>query len=97
MGDMNASPNSKSIRILSQNLHHYSDIHLTNVYDCVDQEKICNTYHGFRGRQKGKPIDYMFVTDEFEVEDLSIDRSSLDGRYPSDHFPLVATLRLKSC
>ena len=96
MGDMNAGPNSKPIRILSENLHHYPDIHLTNIYDCVQQEQICGTYHGFRGGQKGKPIDYMFVSDDFAVENLSIDRSSLNGRYPSDHFPLIVTLRFKA-
>ncbi len=95
MGDMNAGPNSKPIRILSDNLHGYPDIHLTNIYECIESEKVHNTYHGFKGREHGKPIDYIFVSDDFVVEDAVLDRSSFDGRYPSDHFPLVATLRLK--
>ena len=95
MGDLNAKPNSMPIRILSDNLHHYPDIHLTNIYDCMDSDKIRNTYHGFKGKQKAKPIDYIFLSEEFEVSDVTIDSSCINGCYPSDHFPLIATLRLK--
>ena len=44
---------------------------------------------------KGEPIDYIFVTDEFVVEEVYLDTSSSEGRYPSDHYPLVAVLGLK--
>lgn len=95
MGDMNAKPRSKPIRILSENRHDYPDVHLTSIWQNFSQEEICNTYHGFRGRRKGSPIDYIFISDEFALEDAYIDQTSFDGRYPSDHYPLVATLRLK--
>lgn len=49
----------------------------------------------FKGRMKGEPIDYIFVTDEFVVEEVYLDTSSSEGRYPSDHYPLVAVLGLK--
>ena len=96
MGDMNAKPDSKRIQVLSHNLHGYPDIHLTNIYDRIAPEKVQNTYHGFKGKQKQKPIDYIFVSDDFEITDCLIDKTEQDGRYPSDHFPLIATLQLKS-
>lgn len=43
----------------------------------------------------GGPIDYIFVSDDFEVVESHIWAEDRDGRYPSDHYPLVATLRLK--
>ncbi|MGI5893527.1 MAG: endonuclease/exonuclease/phosphatase family protein [Candidatus Merdivicinus sp.] len=95
MGDLNAKPNSKPIRILSQNLHDYPDIHLTSIWQDFTQQEIFNTYHGFRGKRKGDPIDYIFLSDEFELEDAYIDQTNFNGRYPSDHYPLVAILRLK--
>ena len=95
MGDMNAKPNSKPIQILSENLHEYPDIHLTNIWSCFDSDEIINTYHGFRGKERGLPIDYIFISDELEFEEAYIDRTSFDGRYPSDHYPLIAALRLK--
>lgn len=96
MGDMNAGPESKPIRILSENLHGYDDIHLTNIYDRIGRDKIQNTYHGFKGKQRKKPIDYIFVSEEFEVADCKIDKQCFGGRYPSDHYPLIATLKLKA-
>ena len=96
MGDMNAHPNSKPIRILSQNLHDYQDIHLTNIWQDLTQGEIGNTYHGFHGKfkERGRPIDYIFISDEFRVRQAYIDRIAFDGRYPSDHYPLVADLTL---
>ena len=101
MGDMNAWPKSKPIRILRENLHPYKNIKLTDVYSACNTKEIKNTHHGFK--QTGfvswlidrAPIDYIFVSDEFEVLDAHIDCSSYNGRFPSDHFPLVATLKLK--
>lgn len=95
MGDLNAHPDSKPIRILTENLHDYPDIHLSSIYSGKCGQGIRNTYHGFKGRIGGEPIDYIFVTDEFAVEEVYLDTTNSDGRYPSDHFPLVAVLGLK--
>ena len=96
MGDLNARPGSKPVRMLSENRHPFTDIHLTSVYSRFDTKDIHNSYHGFRGRCKGRrPIDYIFVSDDFQIQDAYLDTSSLDGRYPSDHFPLVAVLSVR--
>lgn len=99
MGDLNAGPKSKPIRILRENLHSYDNIRLTDVYS-VCKETVKNTHHGFG---KGglvswvidrAPIDYIFVSEEFSIVDVCVDRSNENGRFPSDHFPLMATLKL---
>ena len=97
MGDFNAKPNSKAVRIMRENLPGYRDVQLQDVYDFLDSV-IGNTYHGFKGKikQKFKPIDYIFVSDDFEVVQASVDTTCYDGAYPSDHYPVSATLRLKS-
>ncbi|MCI9414216.1 MAG: endonuclease/exonuclease/phosphatase family protein [Clostridiales bacterium] len=95
MGDLNAGPNSKAIRILSENLHDYGDIHLTNLYTLPCAKAITSTFHGFRGRGRRRPIDYIFISDEFQVRDAYVDTTRTDGRFPSDHYPLVAVLSLK--
>ena len=95
MGDMNARPGSKPIRILAENQHNYPDIHLTNIFSSPRAEEAGNTYHGFKGKRKGAPIDYIFVSEEFEVDRAYVDTSSENGLYPSDHYPLMAVLRLK--
>lgn len=96
MGDFNASPNSKAVRLMRENLMNYKDVRLQDIYGFLDQ-LIGNTYHGFKGRitQKFKPIDYIFVSDDFEVVTASVNTQSYDGAYPSDHYPISAVLRLK--
>lgn len=96
MGDFNASPNSKAVRLMRKNLMNYKDVRLQDIYGFLDQ-LIGNTYHGFKGKitQKFKPIDYIFVSDDFEVVTASVNTQSYDGAYPSDHYPISAVLRLK--
>lgn len=95
MGDLNTGPDSPAIQMLSHNLHHYPDIHLNSLYQYLDESEIIGTYHGFKGRRGKRVIDYIFFTDDFQVEKAYIDTTSLGGQYPSDHFPLVAELSLK--
>jgi endonuclease/exonuclease/phosphatase family metal-dependent hydrolase len=51
------------------------------------------TFHGFDGVTSGPKIDAILVSSEWQVESASIVRTSLGDRYPSDHFPVVTTLR----
>ncbi len=96
MGDLNAPPDSKPIRILRENRHAYPDIHLNYAYDLIKNRTAANTYHGFTGRMTPRPpIDYIFVSDEFIIRDAYLDTTHAGGLYPSDHFPLVAELGLK--
>lgn len=54
------------------------------------------TFTGFKfGQTRGDKIDYVFVSPEIEVLDAAIVRDSRDGRYPSDHFPVTAKVRMK--
>jgi endonuclease/exonuclease/phosphatase family metal-dependent hydrolase len=53
------------------------------------------TYTAFKfGHVTGDKIDYVFVPPGTEVLSASIVRTSRNGRYPSDHFPVVARVRL---
>lgn len=53
------------------------------------------TFTGFTlDRIDGEKIDYIFATPDWDVIEAAIVRTSRDGRYPSDHFPVTATLRL---
>lgn len=96
MGDFNAHPNSAAVRIIREQLHEYHNVKLQDVYEALALA-VGNTYHGSKGKIKPKssPIDYIFVSDEFEVVDVNIDTECRDGIYPSDHYPVVATLRFK--
>ncbi|MBL9189702.1 MAG: endonuclease/exonuclease/phosphatase family protein [Opitutaceae bacterium] len=53
------------------------------------------SFNGFKGTVKGSRIDFVFHTDHFTARSATIDRMSRAGRYPSDHYPVTAVLRLK--
>jgi endonuclease/exonuclease/phosphatase family metal-dependent hydrolase len=58
-------------------------------------EATVGTFTGFKfGNVSGDKIDYVLVQPETEVMSASIVRTSRNDRYPSDHFPVVARLRL---
>ena len=52
------------------------------------------TGHGFAGRRTGSKIDYVFISATIKVLEARIITTEEDSRYPSDHFPVTATVRL---
>lgn len=60
-------------------------------------ERMVGTFSGFvMGQTTGPKIDYVLVPPGTEVLAAAILRNSRDGRYPSDHFPVTARVRLPS-
>ncbi len=54
------------------------------------------TFSGFSPHQtRGDKIDFVFVEPGAEVLEASILRDAVDGRTPSDHFPVTARIRLR--
>jgi len=53
------------------------------------------TFHAFQGSIQGEKIDAILVSSHWQVEAAGINRTNAAGRYPSDHFPVTATLLLK--
>jgi len=54
------------------------------------------TFNGFAGKSDGNKIDYIFVEPETRVLSAEILRTNNKGRYPSDHFPVTASLQWRS-
>ena len=88
-GDFNAKPDSRSIKELADNGCGYENVRLYNL-----SEGIGGTYHFYRGGEGSRSIDYIFASKDFQLSDFEVIRSSYDGLYPSDHYPLIASLRL---
>lgn len=92
MGDFNANPNSKLIRNFSNG--NYS----TNKFIAVQEFKKdiygISTMSKFRGNKKGYHIDYIFISEEFKIIDTNIIDYNKNGKYPSDHYPVIADLEV---
>ena len=63
----------------------YREVHPTRLPDEA-------SFNGFKGTVAGSRIDFIFHTAHFKATASDIDRSSRDGRFPSDHYPVTAVL-----
>lgn len=55
------------------------------------------TFSGFKpGGVRGPRIDWIGANEHWKVTSASIDRTSKDGRTPSDHFPVTAVLQRRA-
>lgn len=52
------------------------------------------TFHQFTGAKGGARIDYIYASPDFKAVESEVIRSSKNGVYPSDHYPVRATLNL---
>jgi len=59
-----------------------------------DREDAGTGNGGYTGRVDGPKIDYVLAGPGVETIDAQIDQSPRAGRYPSDHYPVSATIRL---
>jgi endonuclease/exonuclease/phosphatase family metal-dependent hydrolase len=57
-------------------------------------DKEVGTYNDLQGKRSAPKIDYIFASPDLEVLQAEILRTQYGGRWPSDHFPVTATLRL---
>lgn len=53
------------------------------------------TAHDFTGRSDGARIDHVLVSSHFEVLSAEVFTERTSGRLPSDHWPVVADLKLR--
>lgn len=90
LGDLNTNSDSSTVQHILNN----KTTPLKSVYK--NEHKI-NTMHFGKGKikQNSLPIDYIFVSDDFIINNTKIMIESYDGKYPSDHFPVVTTLTYK--
>lgn len=86
MGDFNTSPSSE-VRNL-----------LINRFDLKDPwlEKLLHeetSHHGFKGSQAtGDRIDWILVPKNFLIDEIKMEKSHFNSIYPSDHYPILATV-----
>ncbi|BBO34725.1 endonuclease/exonuclease/phosphatase family protein [Lacipirellula parvula] len=92
-GDMNAKASNRAIEVLKEGGWHdtYAALH--------GPRDPGFTFHGFKGEARkakggGGKIDWIFTRGDIKPLNAEIIRDGRDGRYPSDHYFLSATLEL---
>jgi endonuclease/exonuclease/phosphatase family metal-dependent hydrolase len=101
-GDMNSGEGSSTVRIYKgpENLApaeaaKFDQPPLRDTFRVARPDETgVSTRHQFTGSRNGEKVDYILVPPGIEVLAAEILRDQIDGKYPSDHFPVAATLRL---
>ncbi|WP_199623608.1 endonuclease/exonuclease/phosphatase family protein [Paenibacillus alkalitolerans] len=92
LGDFNTRPRRPAVAQLSA-----PPCRLVDAYGAYPggTAAVGATYHGFRGgRAGGEPIDYIFTTEDVFIDRIVVDRDRYAGKYPSDHYPVIARISL---
>lgn len=92
MGDFNAAPDSNLIMDFKHGK--YSKKKLSAVQDINKDLYNEFTRDKFKRTQQGVHIDYIFVSEGITVLNAEIIKYNINGKYPSDHYPLMADINL---
>jgi len=90
VGDLNSTPDTEQVKTLQGALGDAYQLTQRPAYGPV------GTFNGFELTAPLRDrIDYIFVSRGSTVLDYAVLTDSMRGHYPSDHFPVVATVMLK--
>ncbi len=64
------------------------------VREIIPTGRAPGTFHKYTGNVDGPRIDYIFVSDGIIIRGAATVFDSTNGRFPSDHFPVVAEIAL---
>ena len=85
IGDLNARPGEEALQHL-----------VDGGFRMAVPDGLGGTAHRWKGGTGGSRIDYIFVSDGWDVIDGAVDHRRPGGRLPSDHWPIYADVRLRA-
>ena len=94
MGDFNATPDSKVIRSFRGG--EYTSQKFIAVQEINKEIYKESTMNWFKGKETGMHIDYVFVSEGFKIKSAEIIKYNRGGKYPSDHYPIMADIEILS-
>ncbi|MCI0499987.1 MAG: endonuclease/exonuclease/phosphatase family protein [Planctomycetales bacterium] len=96
MGDFNMELDNPAMRYLQKQGIQTPYPRMVDAWSAVHAGKpSLGTRHDFRGKTTGPAIDHIPLCESIRPIDVIIDRRCAEnGRYPSDHFPIVASILL---
>ncbi len=86
LGDFNVPPFTPPYKTL------ISQLNLKDAHGHMNTDND-RTFHGFKGIPTGARIDWVLHSPSLIASDSKIIRSHQNGRYPSDHFPVITSLQ----
>jgi endonuclease/exonuclease/phosphatase family metal-dependent hydrolase len=90
MGDFNSGPKDAAVQLVRNS----TSPMLVNSFTLLNHEP-GQTFHNFQGGELGDPIDYIFVSENVGLRNIAVIRDNQNGKYPSDHYPVIASIFMK--
>jgi endonuclease/exonuclease/phosphatase family metal-dependent hydrolase len=96
-GDFNAGEENAAVRLFTARRADTRAGFIDTYLAAHPTERAQGTFHAFDGTPGAKgstreKIDYVLVSPGWTTRSAAIDRTNVDGRYPSDHFPVAAVI-----
>ncbi|HSP87534.1 MAG TPA: endonuclease/exonuclease/phosphatase family protein [Ignavibacteriaceae bacterium] len=89
-GDFNFKSDSKGYKILTGGRRNFL------IDSQIEKENPNITFNDFgKYLEEGNKIDYIFIKNEIEILKHKIINDKFEGRFPSDHMPVLAELQIK--
>jgi endonuclease/exonuclease/phosphatase family metal-dependent hydrolase len=89
MGDFNDSPQSEVRNVLISKFPGIQDS--WRKFNSTEE----TSHHAFSGEcQNGARIDWILVDEKIKVDNCILEKSTIGGKYPSDHFPVVCHITI---
>jgi endonuclease/exonuclease/phosphatase family metal-dependent hydrolase len=89
MGDFNDSPKSEIQKHLFNNFSNLNDA--WKIFNSFEE----TSHHAFNGEdQNGSRIDWILTDKRIEVINCFMDKTHHEGRYPTDHFPIICKIKI---
>ena len=91
-GDFNATDDSEPYRVLTN-----ADTGLRDALSVTQQPHYgpTSSWSGFEAVAEDRRIDFVFVSDDVDVLRHGILSETVDGRFPSDHLPVLAEVAVR--
>ncbi len=94
MGDFNDPPGGAVARAIIRKSPTLG-LHLYDPWQQLDLPE-SSSYHGYgSANEDWSRIDWILLSDHFEVIDIAYERDAEPPLYPSDHYPVTASVRLQ--
>ncbi len=97
-GDFNTKSDSPPYSILTNGIDGEKRFHLNDAETVNSNIHYGShiTFNGFGNDiQPGNKIDFIFVNDKVKVKEHGVISETFDGKYPSDHFPVIAEVEIE--
>lgn len=96
MGDFNMSADNPAMAHLQRIGYQPAFSGTVDAWAAVHfREPRVGTRHGFDGRTSGPMIDHIRLCENIIPLEAQIDQRHYDGKYPSDHFPVIARVKIR--